>query len=192
MSAKNLFQKYGIPLSSLKDDVPSGLVVFLVALPLCLGIAIASGAPPFAGLIAGVVGGLVIAVFSDSQTSVSGPAAGLVVIVLNALDELGSWEGFLLAVFLCGLLQIVLGIMRAGTIGSYFPTSVIKGMLAAIGLILIIKEIPHALGYDSDYFGDMDFSQQDGENTFTALISATKAFSIGAIIISLVSTGHTA
>jgi MFS superfamily sulfate permease-like transporter len=187
MTAKNLYQKYGIPVSSLSNDLPAGLVVFLVALPLCLGIALASGAPLFSGLIAGIIGGTIVAFFSDSQTSVSGPAAGLVVIVLNALEELGSFEAFLLAVFISGVLQIVLGFMRAGTIGAYFPTNVIKGMLAAIGLILIIKEIPHALGYDSDYFGDMGFVQQDGENTFSALISATQAFSIGAILISILS-----
>jgi len=184
---KNLFDKYLPPISSLKEDVPAGLVVFLVALPLCLGIALASGAPLFSGLIAGIIGGTVVALFSNSHTSVSGPAAGLVVIVLNALDTLGSFEAFLLAVVLSGVLQFALGVMKAGTIGNYFPTSVIKGMLAAIGLILIIKEIPHALGYDSDYMGDMTFEQQDGENTFSGLLHSFKAISIGAVIITLVS-----
>ncbi len=182
-----VYQKYGIPFNSWKQDLPAGLVVFLVALPLCLGIAIASGAPPFSGLIAGMVGGIIISVFSNSQTGVSGPAAGLVVIVLNALEELGSFEGFILAVVMAGVLQIVLGAIKAGTIGSYFPSNVIKGMLAAIGLILIIKEIPHAIGYDKDYFGDMDFVQQDGDNTFTALAHAAGAINMGAVIISIIS-----
>lgn len=187
MSAKNLYQKYGIPFTSLKEDIPAGIVVFLVALPLCMGIALASGVPVFSGLIAGCVGGLIVSVFSTSQTSVSGPAAGLVVIVLNALEELGTFEAFLLAVTISGVLQVILGFLRAGTIGNYFPTSVIKGMLAAIGLILIIKEIPHAIGYDSDFMGDDSFFQQDGENSFTAIISAIKALNVGAIIITVIS-----
>jgi MFS superfamily sulfate permease-like transporter len=184
---KNIYQRYGIPFTELKHDLPAGLVVFLVALPLCLGIAIASGAPPFSGLVAGIIGGIVISLFSNSQTGVSGPAAGLVVIVLNALEELGSFEGFILAVVIAGVFQIILGFARAGTIGSYFPSNVIKGMLAAIGLILIIKEIPHAIGYDKDYFGDMNFEQQDGDNTFTALIHALGSISFGAVIISVIS-----
>ena len=133
----------------LKNDLPAGLVVFLVALPLCLGIALASGAPLFAGIIAGVIGGTVVAFASGSSLSVSGPAAGLTVIVLNAITTLGSYEIFLLAVVIAGLLQIVLGFLKAGLIAHYFPSSVIKGMLAAIGIILIRKQIGSALGLES-------------------------------------------
>ena len=130
-----------------KTDVPSGLVVFLVAIPLCLGIAIASGSSPMSGIIAGIVGGLIVTLFSNSSLGVSGPAAGLVAIVLPAIDQLG-FRNFLIAVALAGVIQFVLGVLKAGTIGYYFPTSVIKGMLAAIGLIIILKQIPHAFGYD--------------------------------------------
>ena len=130
-----------------KDDFPAGIVVFLVALPLCLGIALASGAPLFSGLIAGLVGGLVVSWLSGSQLSVSGPAAGLTVIVFNAIETLGSFQGLLVAGVLAGIMQLTLGYLRAGIIGAFFPSAVIKGMLAAIGLILIIKQIPHATGY---------------------------------------------
>ena len=177
----------GLSFATIRQDFPSGLVVFLVALPLCLGIALASGAPLFSGLIAGIVGGLVVAIFSGSQLAVSGPAAGLTVIVLNAITEIGSYKGFLLAVVLAGALQIILGFAKAGTIGKYFPSSVIKGMLAAIGIILIMKQIPHALGYDADYNGDFNFIQSDSENSFTALISALNKTNLGAVIISIVS-----
>ena len=134
----------------LKDDLPAGLVVFLVALPLCLGIALASGAPLFAGIISGIVGGIVVAFLSGSALSVSGPAAGLTVIVLNGITELGSYETFLFAVVLAGMIQIALGYLKAGVIGYYFPSSVIKGMLAAIGIILILKQAPVAIGYMKD------------------------------------------
>ena len=177
----------GLSFATIKQDFPAGLVVFLVALPLCLGIALASGAPLFSGLIAGIVGGVVVAVFSGSQLAVSGPAAGLTVIVLNAITEIGSYQGFLLAVVLAGVLQIILGFAKAGTIGKYFPSSVIKGMLAAIGVILIMKQIPHALGYDADYNGDFQFIQSDSENSLTALISALNKTNLGAAIISMVS-----
>jgi len=177
----------GLSFTNFKQDFPAGLVVFLVALPLCLGIALASGAPLFSGLIAGIVGGLVVAIFSGSQLAVSGPAAGLTVIVLNAITEIGSYQGFLLAVVLAGILQIVLGFAKAGTIGKYFPSSVIKGMLAAIGVILIMKQIPHALGYDADYNGDFQFIQFDSENSFTALLSALNKINLGAAIISIMS-----
>lgn len=177
----------GLSFATIKQDFPAGLVVFLVALPLCLGIALASGAPLFSGLIAGIVGGVVVAVFSGSQLAVSGPAAGLTVIVLNAITEIGSYQGFLLAVVLAGVLQIILGFAKAGTIGKYFPSSVIKGMLAAIGVILIMKQIPHALGYDADYNGDFQFIQSDSENSLTALISALNKTNLGAAIISIVS-----
>ncbi|HEY1005776.1 MAG TPA: SulP family inorganic anion transporter [Sphingobacteriaceae bacterium] len=170
-----------------KKDLPSSIVVFLVALPLCLGIALASGAPLFSGIITGIIGGVVVAAFSGSQLSVSGPAAGLTVIVLNAITGLGSFEAFLLAVFLAGILQILLGLIKAGTIASYFPSSVIEGMLAAIGIILILKQIPHAIGFDADFEGSESFLQADGMNTFSALASALNAINPGAVIISSVS-----
>lgn len=173
--------------SNLNKDLPAGLVVFLVALPLCLGIALASGAPLFSGIIAGIVGGIVTTSFSGSALSVSGPAAGLTVIVLSAISTLGSFNVFLAAVVLAGAIQVVLGYLRAGIIGYYFPTSVIKGMLAAIGIILILKQIPHALGYDADVMGDQDFREMHGGNTFSELLNSYKFLSPGAIIISAVS-----
>jgi len=172
---------------NLKYDLPASLTVFLVALPLCLGIALASGAPMFSGLIAGVVGGIVVGFFSGSNLSVSGPAAGLTTIVLSSIQDLGSFQTFLAAVFLAGVIQLILGYLRAGTIGHFFPSAVIKGMLAAIGLILILKQIPHALGYDRDFEGDESFFQNDGENTFTEIINSFDYMSAGAIIISLIS-----
>lgn len=177
-------KKYFLP-KNLKKDLPASVVVFLVALPLCLGIALASGAPLFAGLITGIVGGIVTASISGSQLSVSGPAAGLTVIVLTSITALGSFELFLAAVVIAGLFQIILGLVKAGTIGNYFPSSVIDGMLAAIGVILILKQIPHAVGYDKDFEGDEGFSQVGDENTFTALMSAFDHINMGAVIISL-------
>lgn len=174
-------------LNNLKYDLPSGLVVFLVALPLCLGIALASGAPLFSGIIAGIVGGLVVAFFSASTFSVSGPAAGLTVIVASAIGTLGSFEFFLTAVVLAGVIQISLGYLKAGIIGNYVPSSVIKGMLAAIGIILILKQIPHALGYDKDSEGDFAFMQLDGENTFSEIVTALTHVHWGAIIIAFIS-----
>ena len=168
-----------------KTDVPSGLIVFLVAIPLCLGIALASGAPALSGIIAGIVGGLVVTLFSNSSLGVSGPAAGLVAIVLPAIQYLG-FQNFLLAVVLGGVIQFLLGCFRAGTIGYYFPTAVIKGMLVAIGLIIILKQIPHAFGYDKDYEGDLAFSQSDGYNTFSELTHAIEASTPAAIVISVV------
>lgn len=138
----------GLSFNYLKEDLPAGLVVFLVALPLCLGIALASGAPLFSGIIAGIVGGIVVAFASGSALSVSGPAAGLTVIVLNGITTLGAYDHFLVAVVLAGIVQIVLGYLKAGVIGYYFPSSVIKGMLAAIGIILILKQVPIAIGYN--------------------------------------------
>lgn len=169
------------------SDFPSSVVVFLVALPLCLGIALASGAPLFSGLLAGIVGGIVVGSLSGSQLSVSGPAAGLTTIVLAAILELGSYPAFLLSVVLAGALQIVLGLVRAGTIGHFFPVAVIRGMLAGIGLILILKQIPHAVGYDADYEGDESFFQADGQNTFSEIIESFNFLSAGAVIISVVS-----
>jgi len=174
-------------LKDIKYDLPAGLVVFLVALPLCLGIALASGAPLFSGIITGIVGGLVVSMVSSSALSVSGPAAGLTVIVLNSIHQVGTFEAFLLAVVLAGAIQIALGALKAGIIGHYFPSSVIKGMLAAIGLILIFKQIPHAFGYDKDNEGDFEFVQVDGENTFSELINAVNYLHPGAVIIAAVS-----
>ena len=176
-------------LSNLSNDLPAGLVVFLVALPLCLGIALASGAPLFSGIIAGVVGGIVIGALSGSHTSVSGPAAGLTVIVLNAITELGAFDVFLLAVVLAGIIQIVLGILKAGVIGNYFPTSVIKGMLAGIGIILIIKQVPYAFGINEtkDLAEHIPFVK--GFDAVTALNAWMNQIEIGAIIITLISIG---
>ncbi|SFB90757.1 sulfate permease, SulP family [Parapedobacter composti] len=171
----------------LKYDLPASIVVFLVALPLCLGIAMASGAPLFAGLLTGIIGGIVVASFSGSQLSVSGPAAGLTVIVLGAIQDLGAYETFLMAVVLAGVVQVVLGIIKAGMIGNYFPSSVIIGMLAAIGIIIILKQLPHAVGYDAAYFGEESFLQQNQENTFSALQNALGAINYGATIICLIS-----
>lgn len=178
--------KYYNP-KNLKKDLPAGIVVFLVALPLCLGIALASGAPLFSGILAGVIGGIVVGSFSGSQLSVSGPAAGLTVIVLTAISDLGSFQAFLLAITIAGILQVVLGILKAGTIGNYFPNSVILGMLAAIGIILILKQLPHAVGYDADFEGDQAFVQPDSSNTFSAILNAMSKFNIGAIIITAAS-----
>jgi MFS superfamily sulfate permease-like transporter len=175
--------------SNLKYDLKSSLVVFLVALPLCLGIAVASGSPPMSGLIAGIIGGIVIGSLSGSHISVSGPAAGLTVIVLDAISTLGNFELFLAAVVVAGLIQLIFGFLKAGVLGYYFPHSVIKGMLSAIGLILILKQIPHALGYDKDLMGDMAFNQIDQANTFTEIWYAIQYFSPGAILIVLVSLG---
>lgn len=173
----------------IKSDFPAGIVVFLVALPLCLGIALASGAPFFSGLIAGIIGGLVIAFFSNSQLSVSGPAAGLAAIVYASIQEMGAFETFLLAVVFAGIVQFVLGVIRAGSIANYFPSSVIKGMLTAIGIIIILKQIPHAFGYDKDAEGDMAFLQTDGNNTFSELLNAVSRIDLGATIITLLSIG---
>lgn len=159
-------------------------MVFLVALPLCLGIALASGAPLFAGIIAGVIGGIVISVLSGSHISVSGPAAGLTVIVAAAIASLGSYQTFLAAVVLAGVLQIVMGILRTGRVADYVPNCVIKGMLAGIGLVIILKQIPHALGRDTDYEGDFAFLSQGGNNTLTDILASLAAYSPGAVLIS--------
>ncbi|MBX3044990.1 MAG: SulP family inorganic anion transporter [Candidatus Kapabacteria bacterium] len=172
---------------NLKYDLPAGLVVFLVAVPLCLGIALASGAPLFAGIIAGIIGGTVVAALSGSPLSVSGPAAGLTVIVLNAIATLGSYEAFLLSVVLAGLMQLTLGYLKAGIIGYYFPSSVIKGMLAGIGLILILKQIPHAIGYDVVVIGDESFIEPEGTTTFESLMNSFGLLNYGAAIISIIS-----
>jgi MFS superfamily sulfate permease-like transporter len=172
VSAGDLNLKKYFLAKNLKKDLPAGLVVFLVALPLCLGIALASGAPLFSGILSGIIGGIVIGTLSGSQLSVAGPAAGLTVIVLNSIAKLGSFDAFLLAVVLAGCLQIIFGLVKAGTIANYFPSSVIEGMLAAIGIILIMKQFPHAVGFDSDFEGDEGFSQNDSNNTFSGIIHA--------------------
>ena len=136
----------------LKHDLPAGLSVFLVALPLCLGIALASGAPLYSGLLSGIIGGLLVSLISGAQLAVSGPAAGLTTVVAASIISLGDFKIFLLAVMVAGLFQLVLGVFKLGSIANYFPSSVIKGMLAAIGIILIIKQIPSALGYDQPDF----------------------------------------
>lgn len=173
--------------ANLKSDFASGLVVFLVALPLCLGIAMASGAPLFSGIISGVVGGIIVGYLSTSNLSVSGPAAGLTAIVLTAITDLGTFDIFLTAVFIAGLIQLVLGFIKAGTISNYFPTNVIEGMLAGIGIIIILKQLPHAFGYDSDFEGDQAFLELDGSNTFSALLAVFNYIQLGSIIITILS-----
>jgi MFS superfamily sulfate permease-like transporter len=171
----------------LKSDLPASIVVFFVALPLCLGIALASGAPLFSGIIAGIVGGIVVGAASGSPLGVSGPAAGLAVIVFTSIETLGSWPAFLLAVVLAGVIQLIMGYAKAGFIAYFFPSSVIKGMLTGIGLLIILKQIPHALGYDKNVGGDFAFAQLSGENTFSSIFSAFDAFSMGVFIISALS-----
>ena len=170
-----------------KSDLPASIVVFFVALPLCLGIALASGAPLFSGIIAGIIGGIVVGIMSGSQLGVSGPAAGLAVIVLTAIGSLGSFQAFLLAVVLAGVMQFALGFFKAGFIAYFVPSSVIKGMLTGIGFLIILKQIPHALGYDPDFEGDESFFQQDGENTLGSIMSAWDLLTPGAVFIAAVS-----
>lgn len=169
-----------------KHDLKSSVVVFLVALPLCLGIALASNAPLSSGLIAGIVGGLIVGCLSNSHVSVSGPAAGLTVIVATAIADLGNFNIFTVSVFYAGIFQVIFSFVNGGSIGNYFPTSVIKGMLAAIGLILILKQFPHVIGYDQDFMGDESFSQ-NGENTFSNILIAFDRFHIGALSIGVLS-----
>ncbi|MBF4518179.1 SulP family inorganic anion transporter [Flavobacterium sp. ANB] len=173
--------------ANLKSDFASGLVVFLVALPLCLGIAMASGAPLFSGIIAGVIGGIVVGYLSQSHISVSGPAAGLTAIILTAITDFGAFDVFLLSVFIAGLIQLALGFLKAGSISNYFPTNVIEGMLAGIGIIIILKQLPHAFGYDADFEGDQAFIQNDGTNSFSFLFNVINHIHLGAVVISLVS-----
>ena len=164
-------------------DLSASVVVFLVALPLCLGIALGSGAPLFAGLIAGIVGGIVIGSLSGSQLSVSGPAAGLTAIVVTAIGKMPSYEAFLLSVVIAGGIQLIFGFIKAGVFGDYVPSSVIKGMLTAIGIILILKQIPHLVGYDKDFEGDYTFVQTDANNTFSSITSAINRITPLAAII---------
>ncbi len=170
----------------LKNDLPASIVVFFVALPLCLGIALASGAPLFSGLISGIVGGIIVGAMSGSQIGVSGPAAGLAAIVLTAIGTLGGYENFLLAVVLGGAIQLLFGVLKAGVIAYYFPSSVIKGMLTGIGIIIILKQIPHFFGYDADPEGDFAFIQVDGENTFSEIFKAINNISPGATTVAII------
>ncbi len=172
---------------SWKRDLLASFVVFLVALPLCLGIALASNAPLFSGIIAGVIGGIVVGLLSGSHTSVSGPAAGLTAIVATLITSLGSFEAFLLAVVIGGLLQIALGLWQAGALSAFFPSSVIKGLLAAIGVILILKQLPHVFGHDSDPEGEMSFVQPDRETTFSEFAELLEDIHPGATVIGLLS-----
>ncbi|MBI1307310.1 MAG: SulP family inorganic anion transporter [Bacteroidetes bacterium] len=168
-----------------RDDFPASIVVFFVALPLCLGIALASGAQPFAGLIAGIIGGVLVGALSGSRLGVSGPAAGLIAVVAPAIQDF-NYEGFLVAVVLAGILQIVFGLLKAGVIGYYFPGAVIKGMLAGIGVVIFIKELPHAVGLDSEYEGNLSFFQKDGENSLTELFRIFDYLSPSAVVIALI------
>jgi MFS superfamily sulfate permease-like transporter len=169
-------------------DIPASIVVFLVALPLCLGIALGSGAPLFSGIIAGMVGGIVIGLLSGSSLSISGPAAGLTAVVAVAIGKMPAYEAFLLSVVIAGVLQVILGFLRAGIIGDYIPNSVIRGMLASIGLVLVLKQFPHLIGYDKDYSGDETFIQQmDSSNTFSDLINSINNITPFALMIGLIS-----
>jgi MFS superfamily sulfate permease-like transporter len=173
----------------IKNDLPASVVVFFVALPLCLGIALASGAPLFSGLIAGIIGGVVVGGLSGSKIGVSGPAAGLAAIVLTAISSLGGYENFLVAVVLGGIIQLIFGFLKAGIIGYYFPSSVIKGMLTGIGIIIILKQIPHFFGYDSTPEEDFAFFQVDGQNTFSEILNTANNISVGATVIGLIGLG---
>ena len=184
MASKNTFT-----LSTVPRDLTAGVVVSLVALPLCLGIALASNAPLFSGLVAGIVGGILVGAISGSQTSVSGPAAGLAAVVAAQIITLGSFEAFLAAVALAGVIQVGLGLIQAGSLARFFPSSVIKGLLAAIGVILILKQIPHVVGHDADPEGDMSFLQPDHENTFSELLRTITDLHQGAALIGLLSVG---
>lgn len=173
---------------NIKSDLPASIVVFFVAVPLCLGIALASGAPLFAGIIAGIVGGIVVGIASGSPLGVSGPAAGLAVIVLTSIATLGgSWEAFLVSVVIAGVFQLILGFAKAGFIAYFFPSSVIKGMLTGIGLLIILKQVPHALGWDKDAEGDEAFVQADGQNTFSEIFRAVEFVTPGALLIAFIS-----
>ncbi|HQW91935.1 MAG TPA: SulP family inorganic anion transporter [Ferruginibacter sp.] len=180
MKNNNLFKEF-------KSDLPASIVVFFVAVPLCLGIALASGAPLFSGIIAGIVGGIIVGIASGSPLGVSGPAAGLAVIVLTAIGTLGSFQAFLLSVVIAGIIQLALGFAKAGFIAYFFPSSVIKGMLTGIGLLIILKQIPHALGWDKDPEGDDAFIQADGQNTFSEIAKALDFITPGAALIAVIS-----
>ncbi|HLK28126.1 MAG TPA: SulP family inorganic anion transporter [Puia sp.] len=168
-------------------DIPASVVVFLVALPLCLGVALGSNAPLFSGIIAGIAGGIIIGMLSGSSLSVSGPAAGLTAVVATAIGKMPAFEAFLLSVVIAGTLQIIFGFLKAGVIGDYVPNAVIRGMLAAIGIILILKQLPHLVGYDKDFSGDEAFIQIDKENTFSEIIYSLNYLSPASIAIGVFS-----
>ena len=174
-------------LQNLKHDLPASIVVFLVALPLCLGVALASGAPLLSGVIAGIIGGIVVGLISKSHTSVSGPAAGLAAVVLASITKLGAFEILLVSILIAGVLQLAMGLLRAGFIANYIPSNVIKGLLAAIGILLILKQIPHAIGYDKSADDGFSFSQAGGGNTFSDIVQSFDMVTPGAIIIALLS-----
>jgi len=185
MSSTPSFKDY---IKSLPNDLTASVVVFLVALPLCLGVALASNAPLFSGIIAGVIGGIVVGLASRSHLSVSGPAAGLTAIVAGSLALLPSFEAFLLAVVMAGVMQLILGFAKAGVIGDFVPGSVIKGMLAAIGLILLINQFPHLLGDDSQFETDEGVPRKGNifSNFFFAFTNInTSAFIIGGLALLL-------
>jgi MFS superfamily sulfate permease-like transporter len=173
--------------SNLKKDIPAGLVVFLVALPLCLGVALASGATPMSGIISGVIGGIVVGIISRSHISVSGPAAGLTAIVTSAIIQLGDFQTFLMCVVIAGVFQIIAAYLRGGFIANYIPSNVISGLITSIGIVLILKQIPHAFGYDGIAEEDFSFIQSDHKNTFTELFEVLNYFSYGAITVSILS-----
>lgn len=170
-----------------KTDLSAGLVVFLIALPLCLGISLASGAPLFSGIISGIIGGIVVGFVSGSNINVSGPAASVALVVYTAIQTMGSYEAILLAVILAGVFQIILGFLKAGTVAYFFPNAMIKGILASIGLVLILKQIPHAFGIDEVFEGMESFRQNDGRNTFSEIVYVMQNIGWGATIITLVS-----
>jgi len=172
---------------NLRYDLPASIVVCFVAVPLCLGIALASGAPLFSGLIAGIVGGLVVGAISASPLGVSGPAAGLAVIVLSAIGTLGSFETFLLAVVLAGVIQVLMGLARGGVLGYFFPSAVIKGMLTGIGLLIFLKQLPHAVGYDKQPEGQTAYHEPDGETTLSTLSTMLENINTSALLVSAIS-----
>ena len=171
----------------LGDNLSASIVVLLVALPLCVGIALASGTPIFSGIIAGIIGGIVVGQLSGSQLSVSGPAASLTFVVSAMLIKLGSFETFLLAVLIAGAFQILFAFLKGGIVGDYIPNAVIKGMVAAIGIILMMKQIPHLLGYDADFEGDESFLQDDHNNTITTILTAVEFLTPMSVLIGVVS-----
>ena len=176
-----------IKLEDLKKDIPASIVVFLVALPLCLGVALASGAPILSGILSGIIGGIIVGILSRSHISVSGPAAGLTALVFAAIHQLGDFQTFLMSVIIAGVIQIIGAYLRAGFIANYIPTNVIKGLLSSIGIVLVLKQIPHAFGYDGIAEEDFSFLQSDNENTFSELLNIFNYFSYGAITVSVLS-----
>ena len=174
-------------LSKIKNDFPSSIVVFLVALPLCLGVALASGAPFFSGIISGIIGGIVIGYLSSSNLSVSGPAAGLAALVLAAITNIGDFRLFLCAVLIAGVIQLIMGLLRLGGIANYFPSSVIKGMLTSIGILIIAKQIPHAFGYEKNESGNIMALFPFGEEDMYEFFKPLQHINIGVLLICILS-----